>query len=433
MGEPSHDGNDARPGQLRTYLGTAPGVGKTYAMLNDGRRRSDGGERVVVGWIERHDRAETRAQLRNLEIAPPRSLDYRGTNFEDLDVAAIMARQLDVVLIDELAHTRADGTRKRWEDAAELLAAGFSVVTTLNVANLVSVRDYAARVTGVGTVESVPDEFVRSGQVVLVDLPPEALRRRIAAGGVYTADRVGGALASYFRTSNLAALSELARAWMAGSVDEVAPAVLARQGVGPLSPRSTVLAGVSGSEWGDRVIPRAILLAEENDADLLVVHVNVADGLDRRQADALERYRTMTIDAGGRQARVAPPGSDAVGRSSPPLGRDTRGTRQSRCHRSPPWSSSATGPCSSHAQRASLRSSLPAARAPHRASRLPPSAVASPSGRRSLSTRTRRPPPGRSNTGTNRPGPLPGSGAGSPRSSSHCGRADAIGSSASET
>ena len=106
MGEPSHDGNDARPGQLRTYLGTAPGVGKTYAMLNDGRRRSDGGERVVVGWIERHDRAETRAQLRNLEIAPPRSLDYRGTNFEDLDVAAIMARQLDVVLIDELGRTR---------------------------------------------------------------------------------------------------------------------------------------------------------------------------------------------------------------------------------------------------------------------------------------------------------------------------------------
>ena len=302
MGEPSHDGNAARPGQLRTYLGTAPGVGKTYAMLNDGWRRSDGGERVVIGWIERHDRAETRAQLRNLDIVPPRSLDYRGTKFEDLDVAAIMARQPGVVLIDELAHTRADGTRKRWEDAAELLAAGISVVTTLNVANLVSVRDYAARVTGVGTVESLPDEFVRSGQVVLVDLPPEALRRRIAAGRVYTADRVGGALASYFRTSNLAALSELARAWMAGSVDEVAPAVLARQGVGPLSPRPTVLAGVSGSEWGDKVIPRAIVLAEENDADLLVVHVNVADGLGRRQADALERYRTMTIDAGGRYA-----------------------------------------------------------------------------------------------------------------------------------
>jgi two-component system sensor histidine kinase KdpD len=302
--EPSQDGKDAQPARLRTYLGTAPGVGKTYAMLNDGRRRSEGGERVVVGWIEHHDRAETEVQLGNLEIVPLRSVDYRGRTFQDLDVAAIMARQPDVVLIDELAHTHADGTRKRWEDAAELLAADFSVVTTVNVANLVSVRDYAARVTGVGTVESVPDEFVRSGEVVLIDLPPEALRRRIAAGNVYTADRVGGALASYFRMSNLAALSELARAWMAGSIDEVGPAVLAQEGVGPLASRPTVLAGVSDSEWGEHVIRRAIVLAEQDDADLLVVHVNAADGLGRRASDALEQYRDMTIDAGGRYAEL---------------------------------------------------------------------------------------------------------------------------------
>lgn len=304
MSEPAHDGNDVQPARLRTYLGTAPGVGKTYAMLNEGQRRSDGGERVVVGWIERHGRAETRAQLRDLEIVPPRSVDYRGSRFEDADVAAIMVRQPDVVLIDELAHTHVDGTRKRWEDAAELLAAGFSVVTTINVANLVSVRDYAARVTGVGTVESVPDEFVRSGQVVLVDLPPEALRRRIAAGSVYTADRVGGALASYFRASNLAALSELGRAWMAGSVEAVAPAILAREGVGPLSPRATVLAGVSDSEWGEHVIRRAIDVAKEDDADLLVVHVNVADGLGPQGGEALERYRDMTVDAGGRYTEL---------------------------------------------------------------------------------------------------------------------------------
>jgi two-component system, OmpR family, sensor histidine kinase KdpD len=294
--------DDAR--RLRTYLGTAPGAGKTYAMLNDGWRRSEGGERVVVGWIERHGRAETRAQLRNLEVVPSRSVDYRGRRFEELDVAAVMARQPEVVLIDELAHTHADGARKRWEDAAELLAAGLSVATTLNVANLVSVRDYAARVTGVGTVESVPDEFVRSGDVVLVDLAPEALRRRIAAGRVYSADRVGGALASYFRTSNLAALSELGRAWMAGSVESVAEAVLARQGVGPLAPRPTVLAGVSGSSWGEKVIRRAIRLAEQDDADLLVVHVDAADGLGRPRADVLARYRAMTIDAGGRYAEL---------------------------------------------------------------------------------------------------------------------------------
>ncbi|MGH2477836.1 MAG: hypothetical protein ACRDIL_21515 [Candidatus Limnocylindrales bacterium] len=193
MAEPGHDGNDTRLGRLRTYLGTAPGVGKTYAMLNDGWRRSEGGERVVVGWIERHGRAETQAQLRNLEVVPKRSVDYRGSRFDELDVAAVMARQPDVVLIDELAHTHVDGARKRWEDAAELVAAGLSVMTTVNLANLVSARDFAARVTGVGTVESVPDDFVRSGEVVLIDPSPEALRRRIAAGNVYTADTVGGA------------------------------------------------------------------------------------------------------------------------------------------------------------------------------------------------------------------------------------------------
>lgn len=251
-----------RSGRLRTYLGTAPGVGKTYAMLNDGWRRSEGGERVVVGWIERHGRAETQAQLHNLEVVPRRSVDYRGSRFDELDVAAIMARQPDVALIDELAHTHVDGTRKRWEDAAELLAAGLSVMTTVNVANLVSARDFAARVTGVGTVESVPDEFVRSGDVVLIDPPPEALRRRIAAGNVYTADTVGGALASYFHMSNLAALGELARAWMAGSLGEVGPAVLGREGVGPLARRPTVLAGVSGSGWGEHVIHSAIVRAQ---------------------------------------------------------------------------------------------------------------------------------------------------------------------------
>jgi hypothetical protein len=228
VGESSRDAQNLQSGRLRTYLGTAPGVGKTYAMLNDGWQRSEGGERVVVGWIEHHDRAETWAPLRNLEIVPPRSVAYRGRTFGELDVATIVAGQPDVVLIDELAHANVDGVRKRWEDAAELLATGLSVMTTVNVANQMSVRDYAARVTGAGMVESVPDEFVQSGEVVLVDLAPEALRQRIAAG-VYSADRVGGALANYFRTSNLAALSGLGRAWMAGSVDAIAPVVLARR------------------------------------------------------------------------------------------------------------------------------------------------------------------------------------------------------------
>ncbi len=305
MSEASSEGQQLEPGRLRTYLGTAPGVGKTYAMLNDAWRRSQDGERVVVGWIERHGRADTRAQLRDLEVIPARSVEYRGSTFSELDVDAVMAAKPDVVIIDELAHTNADGTRKRWEDAEELLAAGVSVMTTVNVANLQSVREYAALATGAGMVESVPDELVRAGDVVLVDLAPEELRQRIAAGQVYSADSVGGALANYFRPSNLLALSALARAWMTGRLEAVAQDVLASEGVGAETARPTVLAGVSGSAWGEHIIRKAARLALEDDADLLVVHVNVLDGLGgRSRSDSLDRLRALTVEAGGSFAEL---------------------------------------------------------------------------------------------------------------------------------
>ena len=308
MSESWSEGQAAVRGRLRTYLGTAPGVGKTYTMLNDGWRRSQNRERVVVGWIERHGRADTRAQLRDLELIPPRSLEYRGSSFLELDIDAVIAAQPDVVIVDELAHTYADGTRKRWEDIEELLTAGVSVMTTVNVANLQSVRDYAALATGAGMVESVPDELVRAGDVVLVDLAPEALRERIAAGQVYSADRVGGALANYFRAANLAALSQLARAWLTGTLDAVARDVLASEGVGPEVARPTVLAGVSGSAWGEHIIRKAARLATEDDADLLVVHVNVLDGVSgrsrSRRSDMLDRLRDLTVEAGGSYAEL---------------------------------------------------------------------------------------------------------------------------------
>jgi len=286
-------------GGLRTYLGTAPGVGKTYAMLREGRRRSERRERVVVGWVERHGRDETRAQLGDLDVVPPRTVEHRGRGFPDLDVEAVLARRPDVVLVDELAHTVADGSRQRWEDVADLLAAGVGVVTTANVANLVSVRDYAARLTGAGTVESVPDEFVRSGEVVLVDLPPDDLRRRIASGKVYSLDRVGGALGEYFRGANLEALRELGRAWMEGRVAEVGEELLARRGLAVPPARLLVVAGVSDSSWGEAVLRRATRVAEGCDGDLLVVHVNVADGSAHKDRGNLERYRGMAAEVGG--------------------------------------------------------------------------------------------------------------------------------------
>jgi len=184
-------------GRLVTYVGTAPGVGKTYRMLADGWSRAQAGEDVVIGWVERHGRAATRDQALRLEIVPPRTVTRRGVEFDDLDVTTIIARRPDVVLVDELALTKPAGG-KRYEDVEELLDAGIDVMTTVNVANLLSVRDLAARITGAGALEAVPDEVVRAGDVVLVDLAPEALRRRIASGQVYSADGVGGALASYF-------------------------------------------------------------------------------------------------------------------------------------------------------------------------------------------------------------------------------------------
>ena len=291
-------------GSLHTFLGTAPGVGKTYAMLAEGRRRAGTGERVVVGWIDWHDRARTREQLGELEVIAPRTVGYRGTVFTDFDAPAAIASGAEVVLVDELAHTAADRSRQRWQDVADVLHAGLDVVTTMNVAHLRSVRDYAARITGVGTVAWVPDEFVRSGEVVLVDLPAQALRARIAAGAVYSAEQVGGALADYFRAANLRALSELGRAWLAGTVDAVADDLLARHGLTEPAAPALVVAGDSGSSWGELVIRRGAQLARASDAQLLVVHVQVADGLRHPEDQNLDRHRELTAELGGTYTEV---------------------------------------------------------------------------------------------------------------------------------
>ena len=287
-----------------TFLGTAPGVGKTFAMLMEGRRRTETGDRVVVGWVEPHDRPETQAQLGDLDVIGPRRVVYRGHNFAELDLLGVLAAKPDVVIVDELAHSLPDGRRKRWNDIADLLGAGVDTLTSINVANLVSAREFAARLTGAGPVESVPDEFVRSGEVVLVDLPADALRQRIASGRVYSADRVGGALAEYFRVANLEALSELARAWMVDTLEQVGGDLLVRRGLAETATRPVVMAGVSGSGWGEAVIRRATELACDADADLLVVHARIADGAAESHRDSLDRFRDLTVQLGGSYTEV---------------------------------------------------------------------------------------------------------------------------------
>ena len=200
-------------GRLRIYLGAAPGVGKTYGMLCEAHRRRERGTDVVVGLVETHGRPRTATMLDGLETVSRRVIDYRGATFTELDVDAILARRPTVVLIDELAHSNVPGSRnaKRWQDVNELLDAGIDVLSTLNIQHLESLNDVVERITGVPQRETVPDAVVRgAAQVELVDMTPEALRRRMAHGNVYTAEKIDAALGNYFRVGNLTALRELA-------------------------------------------------------------------------------------------------------------------------------------------------------------------------------------------------------------------------------
>ncbi len=200
-------------GTLRVHLGAAPGVGKTFAVLGEAHRRAARGADVVVGLVETHGRRRTAEQLAGLEVLPRRRVAHRGVVLEELDVEAVLARRPEVVVVDELAHTDAPGSRhaKRWEDVDELLEAGISVLSTVNVQHLESLIDVVASITGVVQQETVPDEVVRrADQVELVDMSPEALRRRMAHGNVYPAERVDAALGDHFRVGDLTALRELA-------------------------------------------------------------------------------------------------------------------------------------------------------------------------------------------------------------------------------
>ena len=211
-------------GALRIYLGAAPGVGKTYAMLGEAHRRLARGTDVVVGLVETHGRAKTAALLDGLEVLPRRTVTYRGAHASRswTSTPCWPAGPRSRWSTSWRTPTRpASGNEKRWQDVEELLAAGIEVLTTVNVQHLESLNDVVQTITGVPQRETVPDEVVRAAdQVELVDIAPEALRRRMAHGNVYPADRVDAALGNYFRVGNLTALRELALLWLAGKVDE---------------------------------------------------------------------------------------------------------------------------------------------------------------------------------------------------------------------
>ncbi|MFF4805261.1 ATP-binding protein [Streptomyces sp. NPDC001351] len=298
--------SDVRPGRLKVYLGAAPGVGKTYRMLDEGRRRAARGADVVVGFAECHGRPRTEAMLDGLEVVPRARCSYRGGHFQEMDLAAVLARRPQVAIVDEFARSNVPGegrNPKRWQDIEALLDAGVDVITAVNVQHLASLNDVVEKITGVPQHETVPDEVVRrADQVELVDIPPEGLRRRMAHGNIYAPEKIDAALANYFRPGNLTALRQLALLWVADRVDEALTSYRAEHAIGSVwETRERVVVALTGGPEGDTLIRRAARIAARSaGGDLLAVHVTRSDGLAAGVSHAsLARQRRLVEDLGG--------------------------------------------------------------------------------------------------------------------------------------
>jgi len=267
----------ARRGKLKVFFGAAAGVGKTYAMLEAARAQRDDGVDVVIGYVETHTRAETEALLAGLEVLPRRALDYRGTTLYEFDLDAALARRPALILVDELAHTNAPGSRhaKRWQDVVELLDAGIDVSTTVNVQHIESLNDLVAKITGVIMRETVPDSvFEQADEVELIDLPPDDLLQRFREGKVYLPAQAQEAVEHFFRKGNLIALRELALRRTAQRVD-VQMRVYRREhaidAVWPTAER--VLVCVGPGPWSTRLVRAAKRMADQIGAEWIAAHV----------------------------------------------------------------------------------------------------------------------------------------------------------------
>ena len=291
-------------GRLRVYLGAAPGVGKTVDMLCEGRRRAGRGTDVVIGLYETHGRDFTAGQIGDLPVIPRRVSTYRGVELSEMDTDAVLARHPEVVLVDELAHTNAPGSdhAKRWQDVDRLLAAGIDVITTVNVQHLESLNDVVAAITGIKQTETVPDEIVRSAdQIELVDMTPQALRRRMAHGHIYPAERIDTALGNYFREGNLTALRELALLWVADRVEEGLDRYRAEHGIkGTWAARDRIVVALTGGPEGATLLRRGARIAGRvAGRSLIGVHVVRSDATVGTSATEIERQRLLAENLGG--------------------------------------------------------------------------------------------------------------------------------------
>jgi two-component system sensor histidine kinase KdpD len=289
-------------GELRIYLGAAPGVGKTYAMLGEAHRRRERGTDVVAAVVETHGRKKTADLIEGIEMVPPKYIEYRGKRFGELDVEAVLRREPQVVLVDELAHTNTPGSKnpKRWQDVEELLNAGITVISTVNVQHLESLNDVVEQITGIEQKEKIPDEIVRAAdQVELVDITPEALRRRLAHGNVYVPERIDAALSNYFRPGNLTALRELALLWLADQVDAALEKYREDHKITDTwEARERVVVAVTGGPESETLVRRASRIASKSSAELMVVHVIRGDGLAGVSAPKMGKVREVAASLG---------------------------------------------------------------------------------------------------------------------------------------
>src|SRR6201982_3629316 len=275
-------------GSLKLFLGYAPGVGKTYAMLSEAIRRKTRGEDVVIGIVENHGRTGIIELSEQLETVPRKKIDYKGTLFEEMDTDGILARRPTVVLVDELAHTNIPGSkhRKRYEDVLELLEAKIDVISTVNIQHIESIAPTVRAITGVAVRETVPDWVLQvADETVMVDLTPEALQNRMKRGDVYNRDKVEQALKNFFRRGNLIALRELALRQVAEQVDRSLESYMVEKDIRESwAVRERIAVLISSNPKAQYLVARAARMARRMDAELYAIHVDV-DGDGEPQAE----------------------------------------------------------------------------------------------------------------------------------------------------
>ncbi len=298
--------NDENRGKLKVFIGYAPGVGKTYSMLNEGNRRAKRGKDIVIGYVESHQRDETDKQIGSLEIIPRKKVEYNGVIMEEMDTDAIIARNPQIVLVDELAHTNVPGSKnqKRYEDVEEILCHGINVIATLNIQHMESLNDVVRQITGIAVRETIPDYIVeKADEVVVVDITPDALQNRLKRGNVYNLEKVPQALKNFFRKGNLNALRELALRQTAEEVDEELEEYMKEHSIKDnwrIVERVMVCIGSSPS--AKKLIRRGARIARRYKCEWLVVSVDCTNSFapktTPKQLEVLENYHKLARQLG---------------------------------------------------------------------------------------------------------------------------------------